>query len=298
MLAMLVCLASAVALGAGVNPGAPAAAAASPVAKKVLGAGQLGEDLLRPDAWGPYVTGFERQDGALSCDNGQDASARRGAAQSVVLNQTRPLPIVAAAWSKAQGVSGTPDADYSLYLDLIYTDGTPLWGQAVAFGVGSHDWERREVVVLPAKPVKSLTAYLLLRGHAGRAWFRDVELRQARPEAGAVMLDGLPVIVQGPAVQGFQVRDVAAGGDYVRLEREALGLRLESKESAQDGATFFDVTLSDTTGKDRAVTLLYAVPLEAAGLRWLEDPRRSAAVEPGGEYMRCSRFSAGANGRL
>jgi hypothetical protein len=268
------------------------------VAKRVLGAGQFGDNLLKTDAWRAWEKGFEGQDGALFCDNGQDASAHRGASQTVVLNQSRPLPIVASAWSKAEGVSGTRDADYSLYLDLLYTDGTPLWGQAVPFGVGSHDWERREVIVLPEKPVKSLTMHLLLRNHSGRAWFRDAELRQARPEAGAIMFDGLAVVPQGPAAEGFQVRDVAASGDFVRLEREALGLRLASKESEQGGATLFDVTVSDTTGKDRAVTLVYAIPLDGTGLRWLEDPRRSAAVEPGREYMRFSRFSAGANGHL
>jgi hypothetical protein len=288
--ALLVSLAATVAA-------APDGSASTPV-KKVLGAGQLGDNLLKADGWRAYETGFERQDGVLFCDNGEDAAARRGAGQTVVLNQTRPLPIVASAWSKAAGVGGSPDADYSLYLDLIYTDGTPLWGQTASFSVGTHDWERREVVVLPEKPVKSLTVYVLLRGHAGRAWFRDAELRQARPEAGAVMFDGLAVVPQGPAAEGYQLRDVAAGGDFVRLEREALGLRLESKQSNQGDASFFDVTLSDTTGKDRAVTLVYAIPLDPVGLRWLEDARRSSAVEPGGEYMRFSRFSAGANGRL
>ena len=41
-----------------------------------------------------------------------------------------------------------------------------------------------------------------------------------------------------------------------------------------------DVTLTDTTGKDRAVTLLYAVPVDGPRLRWLDDPRRSTAVQP------------------
>jgi hypothetical protein len=286
--ALLTCLASA----------AFAAVPDGSAAKKVLGPGQLGENLLRPDAWRNYEKGFQPSGDALLCDSGADASARRGAAQNVVLNQTRPLPIVAVASSKAEGVSGTPDSDYSLYLDLVYTDGTPLYGQTAAFATGTHGWQRRQVTVLPDKPVRSVSAYVLLRGHSGRAWFRGMELRQARPEAGAVLFDGLAVAPQGPAVEGFQVRDVAAGGDFVHLQREALGLQLESKQTTQDGATFRDVMLTDTTGKDRAVTLLYSVPVEAAGLSWLEDPRRSEAVEAGREYMTFSRFDAGANGRL
>ena len=32
------------------------------------------------------------------------------------------------------------------------------------------------------------------------------------------------------------------------------------------------------------MTLLYAVPVAGDALRWLDDPRRSTAVEPGREY--------------
>ncbi len=284
VLALLACLASAV-LAAG-DDGTPA--------RKVLGAGQLGVDLLKADAWRPYVKGFERSDGALLCDNGADATARRGAVQSVVLDQTAPLPIAARAWSKAEGVGGSADSSYSLYLDLTYTDGTPLWGQTADFGTGTHDWERREVVVLPEKPVRSVSVYVLLRGHTGRAWFRDVELHQARPDAGAVMFDGLAVVPQRPAVVGFQVRDVAAGGDFVHIRHEAIGLQLETRAAGD----FTDVTLTDTTGKDRAVALVYTVPVDATGLTWLADARRSEPVEAGREYMSFSRFDAGANGRL
>lgn len=46
-----------------------------------------------------------------------------GVGQTVVLNQKTPQPIVAAAESKAEGVTGSPDNDYALYLDLLYADG-------------------------------------------------------------------------------------------------------------------------------------------------------------------------------
>jgi hypothetical protein len=287
---------------------APAAFAATSgdglPAKVVLGSGQLGENLLKPDAWGRYDRGFVRAGDAFLCDNGPDAEARRGASQTVTLDQTRPLPIVAEAWSKAEGVGGSPDSSYSLYLDLLYADGTPLYGQTADFRTGTHDWEHGRVVVLPEKPVRSVSAYVLLRGHAGKAWFRQVELRQARPDAGAVMFDGLAVALQGAAVEGFQVRDAAAGGDFVHISREALGLRLESKiraesqQSEQDGTALIDATLTDTTGKDRAVTLVYSVPVDPKGLSWLQDARRTEPVEAGREYMDSSRYNAGANRRL
>ena len=279
--------------GEGMAPGVDGASL-----KSVLTIRDTGQNLLRADAWDPWQKGFTREGALFVCDNGADAAVQRGASQTVELNQASPEPIMASAWSKAEGVGGGPDSDYSLYLDLVYADGSPLWGQIAPFSVGTHDWERRQVVVVPEKPVKSLAFHLLLRRHAGKAWFRDPELHVVKAPEGSCMFDGVPVVLKGALGEGFQVRDVAAGSDFVRLQREALGLRLECKTTEADGATLFDVTLSDTTGKDRAVTLVYAVPIGQQGWRWLHDPRRDIEAEPRREYMNATGFRAGANGRL
>ena len=251
------------------------------VVKAVLDARQGAKNLIHASAWRGFEAGFETRDGVWVCDNGADAKARRGVTQHVVLNQTAPQPIVASAWSRATGVTGGRDSDYALYLDLAYTDGTSLWGQIASFDVGTHDWQRREVTVLPEKPVKSLTFNLLLRGHGGRAEFRDAELRTIEAPAGACVFDGVPVIPKATTAEGFQVRDVAAGSDFVRIEREALGLKLETKRSGD----CIEATLTDVTGKDRAVTLVYAMPVAGDGWRWLAGPGRSEAAAPGREYM-------------
>lgn len=287
---------------AGAGPEAAVGAAAEPadgvVVKAVLKPDAAGVSRLQPGAWRSWELGFERSDGVFVCDNGAETKAQRGASQHVTLNQTRPEPIVASVWSKAEGVTGSPDSDYALYLDLVYDDGTPLWGQTAAFATGTHDWQRREVIVLPEKPVRSLSVHLLLRRHGGKAWFRDPELRVIETPVGAGLFDGVPIVPRGARTAGFQVRDVAAGSDFVRLEREALGLKLERTVTDQGGAQFFDVMLTDTTGRDRAVTLVYAIPVPAAGLRWWQDPRRSQEVGPRREYVHAAAFRAGANGRL
>lgn len=275
----------------------PAAEQSGLVAKAVLDAGGSGGNLLKTDAWRPWQKGFQRQQGQFVCDNGPDDSAQRGASQSVVLDQTRPEPIVAIAWSKAEAVTGGTDNDYALYLDLVYADGTQLWGQTAPFQTGTHDWQRRQVIVLPEKPVKSLSFHLLLRGHGGKAWFRDPELRVISAPKGAYTFDGVPVTVARAGGEGFQVRDVAAGSDFVSIDREALGFRLEWTRVEQNGATWIDATLTDTTGKDRAATLIYAVPVRPDGLQWLHDPREAGEVESPREYLNASQFRAG-NGRL
>ncbi len=268
------------------------------VLKKVLDVGDAGENLLRDDAWRGWEKGFEKQGEIFVCDNGSDAQAQRGVSQAVTLNQTSPEPIVASAWSKAEDVGGGRDSDYSLYLDLIYTDGTPLWGQVDTFNVGSHDWEKAQVVVFPEKAVRSVSFYMLLRRHAGKAWFRDPELRVVKPPSGASLFDGVAVTPVRSAIEGFTVRDVKAGSDFVGIKREALGLELEYRAQRHKDADFYDVTLSDGTGKDRAVTLIYTVPVAGDDCVWFEDPRRSWKVEPGREYLNTSGFGAGANGRL
>ncbi|MGA2031836.1 MAG: hypothetical protein ABSG68_06250 [Thermoguttaceae bacterium] len=286
----------------------------SPVAKIVLGSKEAGESLLRPEDWQRYEKGFDRQGDWFVCDNGAEGRSRRGASQTVRLNQVRPEPVVASCWSRAEGVSGGTDSDYALYLDLVYTDGTTLWGQTASFSTGTHDWQHRQVVVLPQKPIKTLSFHMLLRGHAGKAWFRDAELRIVRPPAGACLFDGLPVAPRGRAREGFQIRDVAAGSDFVYFTDpkspepvlgnplEALGVELAELSTVTTSQKYqtieTPVTVTDLLGKDRAITLVYVVPVEDASLRWLDDVRRSTPIEPGREYLNASRFHAGSLGQV
>jgi hypothetical protein len=303
---ILVSLASGLAMraGAGATESTGPIIVAPAVAKKVLGAGQAGENLLRPEGWRPHEQGFGREGAWFVCDNGTEVHARRGVSQSITLNQSSQEPIIASCWSRAEKVSGSEDADYSLYLDLVYADGTTLWGQVASFAVATHDWQRRQVVVLPEKPVKQVGVYMLLRGHAGKVWFRDAELRAVRPPRGACLFDGVPVVRSGAVREGFQVRDVAANSDWCNVGSDvppnkvadALGIQVAWDEQREKATRFFDVTVENLSKRDRAITLVFAVPISGKGLRWLADPRRSVAVEAGREYMVTARFRAGANG--
>lgn len=276
----------------------PPAIADGTVLKEVLDGRNAGANLLDANAWKPWDEGFTQKGEIFVCDNGNDAREQRGVSQTIALHQTQPEPIVATAWSKAENVGGGRNSDYSLYLDLTYQDGTPLWGQVDTFNVGSHDWEKAQVMILPEKPVKTVSFHLLLRRHAGKALFRDPELRVMTPPAGACLFDGVAVSPRVRPREGFQVRDVAAGTDLVAIEKSALNLKLECKTTKANDVTFFDVELTDLSGKDRAVTLVYAIPVSAKQCRWFRDPRRTVQAEPGREYLSASSFAAGANGRL
>ncbi len=122
------------------------------------------------------------------------AAGQRGLTYPVELNQKTPIPFTAELWSKAQDVSGTPDADYSLYIDLTYMDGTELWGQIAPFATGTHDWQKRTVTVVPEKPVQVVSFHAIFRKHTGTAWFDDFAFTVLDLPAGAGTFDGIPVV--------------------------------------------------------------------------------------------------------
>jgi hypothetical protein len=269
------------------------------LARRALRGQAAGPNQLRADRWRPWKLGFATDGEALVCDNGRNEGVERGASQTVVLNQARPIPIVATASSRAEGVTGAPNSDYALYVDLVYTDGTSLWGQTAPFAVGSHDWQQRKVLVVPDKPIRSVTVNLLLRRHAGRVAFRQATLSQLAVPNGAARFDGVAVELPVAAHEGLLVRDVAAESDFVRpVDAAAIGLSISHRISEREGDRFVDVTVRDKTGKDRAVTLVYTLPVGDGPCMWFADPRRKELAEPGREYAVTGRFRAGATGTI
>lgn len=151
------------------------------------------------EGWSEYEQGYRVAEGegrngsrGIVCENSSTAG-RRGAFARVNLNQERPIPLYVEGWSKAENVSGGSGADYSIYVDCVYQDGTPLWGTNGPFSTGTHGWEKVSFFVTPTKPVKSLSVYLLFRSHSGKVWFDDVKLTQLS-SAGGRSFDGVPTL--------------------------------------------------------------------------------------------------------
>ncbi|MEW6360332.1 MAG: NEW3 domain-containing protein [Planctomycetota bacterium] len=133
------------------------------------------------ESWETYEKGFEialggRKGGScLKCENAYPIEFR-GASQEIVLDQKKAAPLLLCGWSKAENVSGGKNKDYSVYVDIQYADGTPLYGQTIDFTAGAHDWEYAEALIEPAKPVKSLRLHVLFRRHSGKVWFDDIRI--------------------------------------------------------------------------------------------------------------------------
>lgn len=239
----------------------------------------LGLDTARP-----YERGFTRDGDEIVVDNGDDAARRAGAVWSLALNQTEARPFTVRTEARCErGPGGTRTRAFSLYVDLVYMDGDHLWGQTADFAPDpQRGWRAGTVTVIPAKPVRSASVYCLYRGLPGRVRFRAPAVR-IREQADLALFDAQPVALGDlPRHEaGFLVRDVQRADDGyapIPVGGEAKGVRLSVVETpAADGATY-RVTVEDRTGRDRALTLVYACPLPAGDLVFEEDPRTAVPL--------------------
>jgi hypothetical protein len=93
------------------------------------------------------------------------------------LQQETPRPVVIRAWSRAENVSGKPDAHYAIYVDATCADGSAMKALSAPFAVGTHGWEQATLRISPQAPIRVLQLHLIFRRHNGRVWFDDVDLR-------------------------------------------------------------------------------------------------------------------------
>lgn len=145
----------------------------------------------------PYNQGYEVRRGegrrgstAAYCDNSSGGKSM-GLSWSFTLSQSKPEIVRMQGWSKAKDVQGNPDSNYSLYIDLVYTDGAVSWGHSTPFDAGSHDWRQETLLVIPEKPIERISCYALFRNKKGQAWFDDVSIQQAAAQPDLIRLDGI-----------------------------------------------------------------------------------------------------------
>ena len=300
-------------------------------------------------------TVFHQGEQSARCDAVR-AGVEHGAVIDVVLNQKRAAPITISGWSRSDKVDGVKDNDYAIYVDLEYMDGTPLYGQTAPFRTGTHNWERRSILITPTKPVKRMNVIALFRKHTGTVWFDDFSANQME---GAGIFDGQPLLPMAPrraatesggggqvvkgsdglslsldangsivAVRtgadkinpatagGFWVRDVAAGtapaamlGPVAPRPSGGVGFDAVSdplqlkftgrfRPDATTGAIAVDGDVYDTSNTDRAVTVYFALPVNADGWSWGEDIRAAEKIRPDAEYSNLVHVNVGAIGAI
>ena len=117
-----------------------------------------------------------QKDGQIDCTvkNGKDSkTALAGIVGTAIFPKHLTGSFTFGAESKAEKVEGNPHANYCVYLDFFFADGTKLYGRQVAFTAGTHDWEKKTFTVKVDKPVKHIACYILFRNMTGKASFRN-----------------------------------------------------------------------------------------------------------------------------
>lgn len=245
---------------------------------------QAEEFTLGFDKARPYEAGFTRDGDEIVVDNGDDASRRAGVSWSLVLTQKEALPFTVQTEARCErGPGGGRTRSFSLYLDIAYMDGGHQWGQVAKFSPDPRrGWRKGSVTIIPEKPVRSASVYCLYRGLPGRVRFRlpTVKLRET---SDLVAFDGqsLPQANLSKSEPGFLLRDVAVEEDaYAPISPAApvKGVKLVVDERKAGDDSHVTVKVEDTTGRDRALTLVYAVPLPAGEIVFEQDPRTSVAL--------------------
>jgi len=79
---------------------------------------------------------------------------------NVPVYQTVSSPLVMRAWSKARKVTGAPDANYAIMVDVEMANGVTESGYFMPFSIGTHSWELKQAMIVPSHPVVS-ARYLL-----------------------------------------------------------------------------------------------------------------------------------------
>lgn len=191
------------------------------------------------------VTDEEARSGKFSAMLVNATPAQNQMSTAVALNQKAPCPVLIRAASKALNVSGGPDHGYALYVDIYYTDGTPSYGNAVAFQTGTTDWQMAELYFEPEKPIRTVNLYLLLRGKCGKVWFDDVAVMED-PRRQGNLARGAEVSVDS-SYSGYDASPIVDG----KVEVEGLHWTKQAWASADNA-------------NDHWVEMAFAEPIDVA----------------------------------
>ena len=243
----------------------------------LVAAATVTDGTFDPSGGRRFGAGFVREGGHYVCSTATAADGKgvtdAGVSWFIRLDQSEPRPIRFGAEGLFESVGDAAKAQ--VYLDITYADGSHLWGTKSPFDpVEESGWHRREVLVRPNRPIASLTAHLIVRGEGARVRFRSPEFEVLPPDTEP-RLDGV-VVGKGFAKRDFLVRDFPRG-DWLSPGESALEFRSSHEERA--GSRVFTADVADRSGRDRAVTLVYALPLPEGPLTWFASPRREMRLD-------------------
>jgi hypothetical protein len=139
---------------------------------------------------------------------------------------------------------------------------------------GTHDWQTRRLTFVTSPiAVSASLKFEVYSGH-GTAWIDDVR-----------MLD----VFAGKDPEAFG-GSVSASGGEIRQSSSVDGLELEAHFSSAGDAILVDATVSDTTGRDRAIEVTFRLPLDVPGWSWEQNPAVSFPITDGVRFENLDSF--------
>ena len=257
---------------------APRAAAEDDVLAAVESSSALKTMPLESSKARPYMGGFTLEGGEYVCRVSEEKERKCGVVWSVALNQKEPAPVRIRVEGRID--SGDASGDALIYVDVSYMDGGHLWGQKAFFPPTPCGWCARSVMLMPAKPIRGISVYLMARSDLTlRARFRSPAVEVFGGDGGPMLFDGIPMTAKSALAKPcFLLRDARAGGGFCRVDGDTKGVRVEVKRSGRDGAEFFEVSAEDLQGGDRALTLVWAKPIGGSKRILFNTPRSQLDV--------------------
>ncbi|MBC7238216.1 MAG: hypothetical protein H5T69_20425, partial [Chloroflexi bacterium] len=213
---------------------------------------ERGPNLVRNAGFEAGSTNWQRYGGGFVVDTSVahsgaqsirlEASALSAAIQEVVINQQVASPIYISGWSKASSVTAGCRMQYSLYIDIFYTDGSQGSSQYVCFNGGTHGWQQVERILEPAKPVRSVYLWAMFQSSApGKAWFDDLAVGEYGGDIRE--FDTTKILYAVPSPRPWEGTDVLniSTGDGLTLGLTAAGgavasLAVNGREQADSAA--------------------------------------------------------------
>jgi hypothetical protein len=128
----------------------------------------------------------------------------------------------------------------------------------------------------------------------------SMQYDQRRGLIASLAVDGRE-LAQEDTASGFLARDVQANSDFYVFRNGScpeLNLQLNAEIISAKNHISIKGRVIDTTGADRAITLVFALPIDAVSWKWHDDIRHQRKIQTGVEYINAVNIRTGANGLM
>jgi hypothetical protein len=203
----------------------------------------------------------------------------------VQLNQDAPRLVVAQVESLPTGLATKREHDYALALKLYDAEGQIIGAPYVPLDSRNETWQAATLRYVPSRPVAEAVIQLRCLAQEGSAQFRGPFITQDTSDNTVVSIDGILVAADADVTAGWWIHELGTDALFPMHMAQAYGLEATVTETMRDEAILSELTITDTTGTDRPLQLLYIQPIEGTeGRQWHMIP--DAAVDAqAGEFI-------------